>query len=46
MSKYNLYTALIGILSVAFMLSIELGNLAAEKKIFLIAVGFSSKRKT
>lgn len=39
MSKYNLYTALIGVLSVFFMLSIELGNLATEKKIFFIAVG-------
>lgn len=39
MSKYNLYTALIGILSVFFALSIELGSLAAEKKIFFIAVG-------
>lgn len=39
MSRYNLYTALIGILSVVFTLSIELGNLAVEKKIFLVAVG-------
>ena len=39
MSKYNLYTALIGIVSVFFMLSIEHSNLAAEKKIFFIAVG-------
>ena len=39
MSKYNLYTALIGILSVFFMLSIELGNLATGKKIFFVAVG-------
>ena len=39
MSKYNSYTALIGILSVFFMLSIESGNLAVEKKIFFIAIG-------
>ncbi len=39
MSRYNLYTALIGVLSVFFMLTIEQGNLAVEKKIFFVAVG-------
>ena len=39
MSKYNFYTAIIGILSVFFMLTIQLGNHAAEKKIIFIAVG-------
>ena len=31
----KIFSALIGILSVFFMLSIELGTLAVEKKIFL-----------
>lgn len=39
MSRYQLYTAAIGLLSVLFMLTIALGSLTLGKKILFVAVG-------
>lgn len=39
MSRYNLYTALIGIISVLFVVSVLLGSLPVVVKILLAAVG-------